>query len=105
MAALGAVGQQGSPDDLSMSMFTITVALPAATLSISGVIYDDTATVAERVVRAYRRSDGVLLGEDTSNAGTGAYSIALPPGEVYRVVLDDSAGTLYNDLIDRVIPA
>ena len=25
-------------------------------------------------------------------------------GEVQRIVLDDAAGTLYNDIIDRVFP-
>lgn len=37
---------------------------------------------------------------------TGAYSMQTDyTGEVQRVVLDDAAGTLYNDLVDRVVLA
>ena len=50
-------------------------------------------------------SYALLLGSTLSAAGTGAFSIAVPAGEVQRVVLDDDGGTVYNDLMDRVIPA
>lgn len=40
------------------------------------------------------------------SATVGSYRLAMPTtDEVSVVVLDDAAGTLYNDLIDRVIPA
>jgi hypothetical protein len=39
-----------------------------------------------------------------SDAGTGEFSLPAPDEEVQRIVLDDDAGTLYNDLIDRVLP-
>lgn len=73
---------------------------------VSGVIRDDTGAVCARTVRVVNRSTGALIASTTSDAGTGAYSFALPTlDEVQRIVLDDSGGTLYNDLIDRVIPA
>ena len=73
---------------------------------VAGVVYDDTGTPCARTVRAYRRDTGALIGSTTSDAGTGAYLITTPTlDEVQRIVLDDNAGTLYNDLIDRVIPA
>ncbi len=73
---------------------------------IQGVIYDDAGAPCARTVRAYRRDTGALVGSTTSDAGTGVYLISTPSlDEVQRVVLDDSGGTLYNDLIDRVIPA
>lgn len=82
---------------------------PAAALddvgnSVSGIIYDDTGAPCARTVRLYDRSTGALVGSTTSNASTGAYSIAAGIDEVQRIVLDDSGGTLYNDIIDRVIP-
>jgi hypothetical protein len=104
MPDLGAVGaSMGSM--IQIRQFDISVALPPATVSVSGVISDDTATPVARTVRAYVRGTGQLIGETTSDAVTGAYSLACPPGEIQRVVLDDAAGTLYNDIIDRVIPA
>jgi len=71
---------------------------------ISGVIRDDSGVPCARTVRAYDRATGALLSSTTSDAGTGAYTLATGVGEVQRVVLDDAGGTLYNDLIDRVIP-
>lgn len=73
---------------------------------VSGVTRDAADAVCSRVVRAYNRATGALIGEATSDAGTGAYSMNLPiTDEVNVVFLDDSGGTLYNDLIARVIPA
>lgn len=71
---------------------------------VSGVIRDDTGTPCARTVRAYDRATGALLSSTTSNAATGAYTLSTGAGEVQRVVLDDAGGTLYNDLIDRVMP-
>jgi hypothetical protein len=76
------------------------------TYIVSGTITDDTGTPCARTVRLYDRATGAFIAETTSDAGTGAYdfSAVLSTDEVQRIVLDDSAGTLYNDLIDRVIP-
>lgn len=42
--------------------------------------------------------------DETPGTEEGSYSITTAyTGEVQRIVLDDDAGTLYNDLIDRVI--
>lgn len=71
---------------------------------VSGVVRDDTGALCARVVRAYDRATGALLSSTTSNAATGAYTLNTGDGEVQIVVLDDAAGTLYNDLVNRVIP-
>jgi hypothetical protein len=81
----------------------ILLPLPQLSKVVAGTVYDAAGSPAVRTVRAYRRSDGTLMGETTSSA-SGAYSIPCPDEEVYRVVLDDVAGALYNDLIDRVLP-
>jgi len=81
-------------------------AFPDQAGEISGVIRDDAGAVCARTVRIVNRSTGALIASTTSDAGTGAYLFALPSlDEVQRIVLDDSGGTLYNDIIDRVIPA
>lgn len=74
--------------------------------SVSGVIYDSAGSPASRTVRVYRRDTGALVGEDVSDGTTGAYTVGCGSfaGEAQRIVLDDDAGTLYNDLIDRVFP-
>lgn len=74
---------------------------------ISGTVHDESGGPAVgRTVRVYRRTDGAFLGEVVTNsAGWYALAIAGTPGEVQRIVLDDDAGTLHNDLIDRVMPS
>lgn len=105
MADLGSVGVNANFDNAFRQFFSISTVVLPTTLTVSGNIFDDTGAAAERVVRLYRRSDGAFIGEITSTAGTGAFSLAAPNTEVQRIVLDDSGGTLYNDIIDRVIPA
>lgn len=71
---------------------------------VSGVVTDAASNPVAREVRAIDRATGVVLGATTSDAVTGAYAIAVPvSSEIQRIVLDDDAGTLYNDLIDRVL--
>ncbi len=71
---------------------------------VAGVIKDVTGTPCARTVRLVRRDTGALLASTVSDASTGAYRLAAPAlDEVQRIVLDDAPGTLYNDLIDRVI--
>lgn len=78
----------------------------AISRSVQGVVRDDTDTPAQRTVRLYLRSTGALLATATSAAnGTfGPFPFASQV-EVQRVVLDDDAGVIYNDIIDRVLPA
>lgn len=74
------------------------------TYPISGNVKDDSGANAARTVRLYRRSDGMFIGSTTSNPSTGNYSFdSFYGGEIQRIVLDDDAGALYNDLIDRVL--
>ena len=74
------------------------------TYPISGNVKDASGANAARTVRLYRRSDGMFIGSTTSNPSTGNYSFdSFYGGEIQRIVLDDDAGTLYNDLIDRVL--
>lgn len=74
------------------------------TYPISGNVKDASGANAARTVRLYRRSDGRFIGSTTSNPSTGDYSFdSFYGGEIQRIVLDDDAGTLYNDLIDRVL--
>jgi hypothetical protein len=73
--------------------------------NIAGVIYDDTGAPCQRIVRVYNRATGSLILETTSDPITGVYQVTTPAGdEVQRVVLDDSAGQIYNDIIDRILP-
>ncbi|WP_297360308.1 hypothetical protein [Thauera sp.] len=70
---------------------------------IAGVVYDDVGQPApSRIVRIYSRSTGAMLGQCVTDLA-GAYEIAVGyVGEVQRIVLDDEAGLLHNDLIDRI---
>lgn len=72
------------------------------TATVSGTVSLDGSPVA-RTIRAYRRDTGALIGSGTSD-GTGAFSFTIPyaNGEVQLVCMDDAAGTVYNDLIERV---
>lgn len=75
---------------------------------ISGVVLDDAGTPAARAVTAIRRSTGVLDSRVVSREIDGTYELAMPPGtegvERNVIVHDDDGGTLYNDIIMRVIP-
>ena len=74
------------------------------TYPISGNVKDASGANAARTVRLYRRSDGMFIGSTTSDPSTGNYSFdSFYGGEMQRIVLDDDAGALYNDLIDRVL--
>lgn len=74
------------------------------TYPISGNVKDASGANAARTVRIYRRSDGMYIGSTTSDPSTGNYSFdSFYGGEMQRIVLDDDAGALYNDLIDRVL--
>ena len=72
---------------------------------ISGRITDINGNGVARLVRAYRRDTGALMGETTSNRFTGDYTITTAyAGEHTVIMLDDVVGTLENDQCCRVIP-
>jgi hypothetical protein len=73
---------------------------------ISGTITDDEGDPAVRKVYAVPRADPLRVFA-TESASDGSYTVLVPMdvGECSRIVLDDDAAPLYNDLIDRVIPA
>lgn len=72
---------------------------------IAGTVLDSIGSAAARTVRAYRRDTGALAGSTTSNGTTGAYSMNIATLDECSVIcLDDSGGTLENDLIHRAIP-
>lgn len=75
---------------------------------VNGTVRDVNNNPVARVVRAYRRSDGLLVGQTTSNATTGDYSMLLPTSdaEAYDIQFMIQSGELLNDLIyARVTPA
>lgn len=73
--------------------------------TVSGVIRDEGGNPCSRIVRAYHRPSGIILAETVSDETTGVYTLAVPlADEIDRVALAADGETLYNDLIDRVIP-
>lgn len=103
MADLGSVGLDVGMEPIDLPLRELAASLELD-YTVSGTITDDASDPCARIVRLYDRGTGCLIGETTSASVDGAYSIAAPADEVQRVALDDDAGTLYNDLIDRVIP-
>lgn len=95
-----------------VALYTSAFTPPAAPFldyagQVIGTVTDASGAPAARTVRAYDRAAGTLTGTTTSDATSGAYSINCKNlNEVSLVVLDNAtSGTIYNDLIDRVIPA
>jgi hypothetical protein len=74
--------------------------------TIAGTVLDAAGDPITRTVRAYLRSTGALVGETTSDAGTGAWSLSVTTANPhYIVALDDEAGDVLNAVIaDRVTP-
>jgi len=86
--------------------FTPPSAFPNFAGQIAGVITDDAAAPVARVVRAYRRDTGALVGNTTSSAADGSYSMDLLTLDQCSVIaLDNASGDVFNDLIARVTPA
>jgi WD40 repeat protein len=87
------------------ALFTDGWQTKAIATSVGHTVLDDTASPAVRTVRVVDRATGRLLVTKTSDAG-GDYAVKLLTAAEKQVVfLDDAAGTLYNDLVHRVLPA
>lgn len=83
-----------------------SAAFPNFAGQIAGTVLDDAGDPVARVVRAYRRDTGALVGNTTSDAGDGSYSMDFTTLDECTVIcLDDAAGDDYNDLVLRVTPA
>jgi len=74
--------------------------------TVSGAIHDIDGNPAARQVRAYRRSDGMLVGRATSDATSGEYSIRLVKAQgPYDIQAMIAEGEQLNDLFyARVTP-
>lgn len=110
--ASGAIGFRGRSFGSSYELGAVAVGtdgdpppdMPAAG-SVSGIVRDSSGSPTQRTVRAYDRLTGALIDEVQSDPSTGLYTVTAPLGrEIQRIALDDDAGDLYNDILDRVIP-
>lgn len=84
------------------------IVVNANTGTITGTVRDVDNNPAARTVRAYRRSDGLLVAQTTSDGVTGNYTIITPTSdtEAYDVQFVIESGELLNDLFyARVTPA
>lgn len=81
-------------------------AFPNYAGQIGGTVLDDAGDPVARTVRAYRRDTGALVGNTTSSAADGSYSMnLLTLDECTVLCLDDAGGDDFNDLALRVTPA
>lgn len=60
--------------------------------ALSGAVTDASNSPAARLIRAYREDTGALAGSATSDAGSGAYSIAVATGGAYTLNAYPAAG-------------
>lgn len=90
-----------------LSAFSVAKPKKEQWKTVSGTVLDAAGAPAAREVRAIDRRTKQVLATTISSASTGAYAMLVPVGsdvEVQRIVLDDDAGSLQNDLVDRVYP-
>lgn len=73
--------------------------------TISGIVKDSTGAFAQRMVRAYRRDTGALIGQTISNATTGAYAITTSYAGEHFVLMHDGTVTLGDPYWDNVLYA
>jgi len=81
-----------------------TEAFADSSAFILGVVTDSSGAPAARTVRAYRRSDGALLGSAISDASNGAFSIDTPDNSAYYVVCLSSSEAENALILDYIIP-
>jgi len=73
-----------------------TLANPLYYGQVQGTVRDSTGNYAQRIIRAHRRSDGVVIGETLSNPLNGTFTINTPTAEkVYTLVQDHDAWITY----------
>ena len=73
------------------------------TRTIGGTVIDESGITVARKVRAYHRDTGAMVGEVTSSAATGAFSIPVERAGGYTLLcLDDDAGLVENDYAVRI---
>ena len=72
---------------------------------ILGTVKDSTTSPLARVVRAYNRASGMIMGSTISDAVTGAFKIEVPAmaADYYVVALDEEGGTQNAQIYDRVV--
>jgi hypothetical protein len=72
---------------------------------ISGTVKDSTTSPLARVVRAYNRASGMIMGSTISDAVTGAFQIEVPAmaADYYVVALDEAGGTQNAQIYDRIV--
>lgn len=77
----------------------------AVAKSLSGLVVGANGNAESSIIRAYRRSDGILIGSTISDTITGEYSIDIyEDSECYLVCLDDSGSGLNALIMDRITP-
>ena len=99
------IAQNPANTPVYLSAFSVAKPKKEQWKQISGTVLDDSGAPAARFIRAIDRRTGLVLTTTTSSGSTGDYALLVPVGtdvEIQRVVLDDAAGMLYNDIIDRV---
>lgn len=80
-----------------------TEAFPTAATYVAGTVLDDTSAPAARRVFAYSRASGAFLASTISDAGTGAFTMAVPE-QCFVVCLDQDAGVKNAIVFDRITP-
>lgn len=94
----------GATQVQSIALATAGSLLPTGpTKALSGFVKDENDQPVARTVRVYDRTYGDLIGETTSNASTGAFSVGVEASGGYDIiVLDDAGGFVENDYLVRV---
>lgn len=70
---------------------------------IAGTVRDKDDAIASRIITAVPRANPTRAFSTTSSAVDGTYSLRVPATECSRIALADET-TLYNDIVDRIIP-
>jgi len=83
-----------------------TSAIPTGPAYLSGLVYDSTNTLTSRVVRAYNRTGGALIGSAVSDPTTGVWSIPATIGDskATAYALDGTPNDPYYDKVQLRLP-